>query len=98
MRISDAGEGNVIKPMYSTVQAWNSDETLMVLFHRKGRNQGHYLYNGITYEVIRKLDILPSDIEDVLWSHSDPHSLFYSSKAQGEYGHFYKYNLSLIHI
>ena len=93
-RITNAGKGNVTKPMYSTVQAWNSDESLMILFHRHGKQQGHYLYNGYNYSVIRRLDILPSDIEDVFWSHSDPHSLFYSSKASGEYGHFYKYNVA----
>ena len=94
MRMTDAGKGNVIKPMYSTVQAWNADETLMVLFHREGKRQGHYLYNGHTYEAIRKLDILPSDVEDVFWSHSEPHSLFYSSKASGEYGRLYKFNVA----
>ncbi len=92
MRITDSGKGNVTKPMYSTVQAWNSDESLMILFHRSGKRQGHYLYNGYDYSLIRRLDIVPSDIEDIFWSHSEPRSLYYSSKASGEYGHFYKYN------
>jgi len=31
-RITNAGTNNVIVPMYSTIQAWNADESLMILY------------------------------------------------------------------
>ena len=80
-RISNAGSGSVIKPMYSTIQAWNADESLMILYHSGSRGPGHHLYNGQTYEYIRRLDISPSDIEQVFWSHTEPDSLYYINRG-----------------
>jgi len=57
-RISNAGAGDVIKPMYSTTQAWNADETRMILYQR---GQGHILLDGITYVFIRNLDDINPD-------------------------------------
>lgn len=77
-RISDAGSGGVIKPMYSTIQAWNADESLMILY-----NQGigeHILLNGMTYEFIRELDdFTPADLEFIFWDFDDPDKLYYLS-------------------
>jgi hypothetical protein len=66
----------VIKPMYSTVSAWNADESRMILY-RVGR--GHELYDGRTYAFIRSLAIAPSDIEQVYWHTSDPDVFFFPS-------------------
>ena len=93
-RITDSKPGEVFKPVYSTVQAWNSDESRMVLY-RTGSKSGHYLLDGHSYEVIRQLDIYPSDLEDVFWSHTDPDILYYSSKAHREGGKLYKVNVAL---
>jgi len=93
IRISDTAEGGIVKPPYSTMQAWNADESLMILYHGGNGVSGHFLYDGHTYEPIRELPIWPSDLEEVFWSHSDPDSFFYSSKAAREIGHFYKYNV-----
>ncbi len=68
------GEQAVIKPMYNTVQAWNADETYMILYQRSA---GHQLLDGITYQPIRSLDIRPADIEEVFWHFSDPDIFYY---------------------
>lgn len=79
-RISGAGTGNIIKPAYSTIPAWNADESLMVLYHSgstvKG-GSGHHLYNGKTYSYIRALDIDPADIEQFYWHATNPDWLMY---------------------
>jgi hypothetical protein len=73
-RITDVGGTGVIKPMYSPTQAWNADETYMVLYEV---GHGHLLYDGQTYEVVRDLDIDPPDLEQVYWSTVDPDALFW---------------------
>jgi len=93
-RITDSQPGDVFKPVYSTVQAWNADESLMVLY-RTGSQSGHYLLDGHSYQIIRELDIYPSDLEDVFWSHTDPDILYYSSKAHREGGRLYSVNVKL---
>jgi uncharacterized repeat protein (TIGR01451 family) len=73
-RISAAPSGGVIKPMYSTISAWNADESRLILY-RVG--QGHQLYDGRTYQFLRSLDIAPADVEQVYWHTTDPDVLFY---------------------
>lgn len=68
----------VAKPAYSTMPAWNADESYLILYVTNGAAQGHYLYNGKTYQFIRKLDIQPTDIEHFAWSSTDPDILFYT--------------------
>jgi hypothetical protein len=80
-RITDASpaEGNnaIIKPMYSVMQAWNADESRLILWHRE---VGHELYDGRNYAFIRKLPLVsPTDIEQVLWDPEDPDFLYYPS-------------------
>jgi hypothetical protein len=69
-----AGTDPVIKPMYSTVSAWNADESRLLLYEV---GAGHRLYDGKTYGFIRALDISPADIEQVYWHTSDPDIMFY---------------------
>ncbi|WP_437975475.1 hypothetical protein WMF11_47230 [Sorangium sp. So ce295] len=71
------GGGNdpVIKPMYSTISAWNADESRLLLFSVAAGE--HQLYDGKTYQFIEALDISPADIEQVYWHTSDPDVLFY---------------------
>lgn len=77
LRISDAGPSGVVKPLYSTVQAWNADESLLVLFANRNGRSSHELYDGRTYEWRGTLDIQPGDIEEVFWHTTDPDVLFY---------------------
>lgn len=70
-----SGQDPVIVPMYSTVSAWNADESMMILL-----NVGvgmHQLYDGKTYKYIRDLDINPPDVEQVYWHTSDPDIIFF---------------------
>ena len=92
MRISDAATGEVFKPAYSTVQAWNADESRMILY-RSGPNPGHVLLDGRSYEYIKDLDMFPSDLEEVFWSHSDPNVFYYVSKYKQDLGHFQRYDV-----
>lgn len=80
IRISDTQtqfSSSVTKPAYSTVPAWNIDESYLILYVTQGSSTGHYLFNGKTYEVIKKLDIAPADIEHFYWSGTDPDILYY---------------------
>lgn len=72
-RITNVGGNGVIKPLYSPMQAWNADESYMILYQVEG---GHLLYNGKTYQFVRQLAIDPPDIEQVYWSTTDP-DIFY---------------------
>lgn len=71
------GDNAVIKPMYGTIQAWNADESRLILWHR---GQGHELYDGSSYAFIRSLPLVsPTDIEHILWDPLDPDVLYYPS-------------------
>lgn len=86
-RISNAANGENIVPMYSTVQPWNADESLMIIY-KIGR--GHQLLDGRTYQFIRYLDdINPDDLENIFWDFDDP-SFFYYLDAPTD--NFIKYN------
>ncbi len=83
IRITDVspseGEGAVIKPMYATTQAWNADESLLILWHR---GRGHELYDGRTYAYLRGLPLdSPTDLEEVYWDPVDPDVLYYPSSS-----------------
>lgn len=65
---------SICKPAYSTIPAWNCDESLLILYVA---GDGHKLFNGRTYEFIRDLDIAPADLEHFYWSSTDPDVLLY---------------------
>ena len=89
-RISDADNGEVIKPMYSTIQAWNADESYLILYDQS--NGTHQLLNGLDYTFIRFLDdILPDDIEQIFWDFNDPDIFFYINRLTSD---FIKYSVS----
>jgi len=93
IRITNSEFGEVNKPPYSTTQAWNADESLMILY-RGGKGNGyHVLHDGHTYEPLKKFDFVPSDLEEVFWSHSDPDAFFYVSKYSRDFGDFKKYSI-----
>ena len=72
--VSASSGDAVIKPLYTTISAWNADESLLILFNVGGQ---HQLYDGKTYQFIRDLDISPADIEQVYWHTSNPDLLYY---------------------
>ena len=88
-RISDAGPENFAVPMYSTIQAWNADETYMIIYGNPG---GHQLLNGTDYSFVRYLsDFSPSDVEQIFWHYTDPEILFYPELGTGN---FFRYNVN----
>lgn len=94
VRITNSSPGEVNKPAYSTMQAWNADETYLLLYRTGTTNSGHTLLDGHTYEFIQNLDFTPADIEEVYWSHADPDALFYISKRIDDYGKLNQFNVS----
>ena len=89
-RITDAGIGGVIVPMYSTVQAWNADESLMILYNQS--NGVHQLFDGMEYTFIRDLsDIGPDDLEQIFWDFNDPTIFYY---PEGVTDDLIKYNVN----
>ncbi len=94
IRITNSLPDEVRKPPYSTVQAWNADESLLLMWTRARSYTTHQLLDGHTYKVVRDLDFTPSDLEDVFWSHSDPDVLYYISKIKPDAGEFKRYNVS----
>lgn len=94
-RVSSSSFGKVVKPMYNTIQAWNADESLLMLYHTGEGGAGHHLYDGKTYNYLRALDIVPRDIEQVYWHSSDPNVFYYLSRKSPNYGKFIRYNVAL---
>ncbi len=92
-RISDVaamnnGADGAIVPMYSTVPAWNADESYILLYQTAAYSTSgipsHYLlYNGKPpYGFIKVLDFgnsgsAPADVEDAYWSPTQPDILYY---------------------
>ena len=78
-RVTDRWDGSdIFKPMYSTMPAWNADETLLLLWSRQ---HGHVLFYGQPpYWPLAFLNPFhPTDIEQVLWDPADPNVLWYPS-------------------
>ncbi|HML80422.1 MAG TPA: hypothetical protein PKE37_01465 [Thiomonas arsenitoxydans] len=90
VRVTDAKadfNSRVALPAYPTTQAWNADETLMILYvsgalSEGGRNGTFALYDGKTYKFLDYLDINPADVEQFYWSTTDPSALFYVDNNQ----------------
>jgi len=82
-RITNADDGQVIKPMYSTIQAWNTDETYMILYDQG--NGVHQLLDGMDYTFIRNLDdVNPDDIEQIFWDFNDPDAFYYIDRTNSD--------------
>lgn len=93
-RISNAKSGawNGVVPMYSTVQAWNADESRMILYDITAIS--HQLLDGKTYEFIRHLDdINPNRFRCIFWDFNDPDILYYLNDNLKE---FIRYNVETL--
>jgi hypothetical protein len=73
-----AGANQAIRPLYTTISAWNADESRLLLYEV---GAGHQLYDGKTYQRIRALDLNPPDLEQVYWDTLDPDLLYYVDGA-----------------
>lgn len=72
--VEPVGDSPVIKPAYSTIAAWNTDETRLILYDVA---KGHQLYDGKTYEPLKSLAIEPPDLEQFYWHGSEPSIVLY---------------------
>jgi hypothetical protein len=78
--VTGSGADAFIVPMYTTISAWNADESRLILY--AGGGAGHQLYDGKTYQLIKPLDINPADVEQVYWDTADPDILYYTDGAK----------------
>ncbi|MFZ5894401.1 MAG: hypothetical protein ACOY0T_25285 [Myxococcota bacterium] len=102
MRITNSGTNQATTPMYSTIPAWNSDGSLLMLYQW---GAGHVLYDGRTFAKIGSLDCQtstgarpgPSDVEHVMWDPTNPDILRYPSRyapdSRGSMPILYKCNV-----
>jgi len=67
--VEPVGNSPVIKPAYSTIAAWNTDETRLILYDVA---KGHQLHDGKSYEFLKSLPIEPPDLEQFYWHGSEP--------------------------
>jgi hypothetical protein len=74
MRLTDAEDGGIasIVPQYSKRQAWNADQSLLLLFSGDGTAR---LYDGRTYAFKKTLDVVGG--EDVFWHPTNPALIYY---------------------
>jgi hypothetical protein len=72
--VAGTGASAAIVPMYTTISAFNADESRLILYAVGG---GHQLYDGKTYQLIKALAINPADVEQVYWDTADPDLLYY---------------------
>lgn len=72
------GSDAIVKPLYSTMQSWNNNETKLIIWHR---NVGYAIHNGQAPYAFDHLAILdsPTDIEQVFWHPWNPDILLYPS-------------------
>lgn len=95
-RISNSGSSGVIKPLYSTIPAWNADETYLILYHQGSAPYAgsHVLYDGKTYRLIKALRLeSPTDLEHIHWDPTDADVLYYPSNYNGQ-PRFMRYRVS----
>ncbi len=75
IRVTNALSGEYITPQIP--QAFNADETLALLYQTTdNEGSGHWLFDGNTFQLLRRLDVAPSDIEHLYWSGVDPDLLY----------------------
>ena len=79
-RVTNAPTGTAHRTLYNTIQPWNADESLLLLYHTGDENAGHHLYDGQTYRYIRQLEFSAADIEGMYWDESDSSKLYFVQK------------------
>lgn len=93
IRITDSAPGEVNKPAGKPAQAWNSDESLLLL-HRYGDTQELVLHDGTSYQEIAVLDLPLNGSEDLFWSRTDPDLIYYVAQAGSQLGKLLQYSVS----
>lgn len=94
-RISDSAPGQVSKPAGNPAQAWNIDESLLIL-HRYSSGDVHeiVLLNGMNYQELRVLDIPDVQSENLFWSHTNPSLLYFVAESGKDAGKLTQLNVN----
>ncbi|ASJ70753.1 hypothetical protein [Granulosicoccus antarcticus] len=95
-RVTDAPYGTAHRTLYNTVQPWNADESLLMLYHTGDKDAGHHLYNGKTYEYIRPMEFAAADIEGIYWDRQNASALYFVQRRPIDdplFGKLVKYNV-----
>lgn len=95
-RVTDAPAGSARRTLYTTIQPWNADESLLMLYHTGDSDAGHHLYDGQTYEYIRPMEFSAADIEGIYWDPIDANSLFFIQRRprnQPSVGNLVRYDV-----
>jgi len=95
MRISNSAIGSVTKPGSNATQAWNFDESRLMLHNYKA-NADHSvtLLDGHSFDVIGTLKLPLIANENVYWSQLDPNILFYMPNTEADAGKLIQINIS----
>lgn len=70
-RATNATSGEQIIPVQSPAAVWNADETLLLLYRTGAGTSGHEIIDAATFEIVRELSVVPTDIEHVFWHPTD---------------------------
>ena len=95
-RITNAPYGTARRTLYNTVQPWNADESLLMLYHTGDKTAGHHLYDGKTYRYIRAMEFSAGDIEGIYWDEYDSDTLYFVQRRPSKdslFGKLVKYNV-----
>ena len=85
---------SVVVPAYPTIQAWNADESFLLLYVTEGSTTGFALFDGRTYAFLRWLDINPPDLEQFYWDTNEPDLLYFIDNTTTNSGRF----LTRLHV
>ncbi len=94
MRISNSAIGSVTKPGNDAAQAWNADETRMMLHHYD--NSGKHsvsLLDGISYAALGTLKLPTLAAQNVHWSQQDANILYYVPDTEEDAGKLTQLNI-----
>lgn len=95
-RITNAPYGTARRTLYNTIQPWNADESLLMLYHTGDKTAGHHLYDGKTYRYIRAMEFSAGDIEGIYWDEYDRDTLYFVQRRPSNdslFGKLVKYNV-----
>lgn len=94
-RISNSTVGQVNKPAGNPAQAWNIDESL-ILLHRYGTDGVHQavVLDGQNYQELRVLNLPDVHSENLYWSHTDPSVLYFVIETGAQAGRLSQLNVS----
>ncbi len=95
-RISDSRDGQVHRPMSNDAQAWNADESLLILqrYDDEATRPKFVLMDGSNYQQLGDLSISVAASDTLYWSHHNPLSVFYVSDEADHAGQLQRFDIA----